>query len=92
MGLDFIDTSFEVEKLFGIRLEHEDLLPVWTARGNDCTVSDFHDVVVNKCRSMNVPVPRSSWNRIRIALTKSLGVRIHRITRNAWLRKDLEFD
>jgi hypothetical protein len=92
VGIDFLDVSFELEKQFGVRLEPEDLLPVWTARGNDCTVADLHDVVVQKCRLMNLRVPRSSWNRIRIALVKSLGVPVREMKRDAWLRKDLEFD
>jgi hypothetical protein len=91
MGVDFLDLSFEVEKQFGIRLEPDDLRPVWMTHGGDCTVGNLHDLIVEKCRSANVPVPRTSWNRLRIALVKSLGVRVDRIKRDAWLRRDLDF-
>ena len=91
MGVDFLDLSFEVENQFGIRLEPDDLWPVWIAHGSDCTVGDLHDLIVENCRSANVSVPRTSWNRVRIALVKSLGVRVGRIKRDAWLRRDLDF-
>jgi hypothetical protein len=91
MGVDFLDLSFEIEKQFGIRLVPDDLLPIWTARGNDCTVADLHVTVVEKCRSANLKLPRSSWNRIRIAVVKSLGVAVKEVTPEARMRKDLGF-
>ena len=59
MGVDFLDLSFEVENQFAIRLEPDDLRSVWMAHDNDCTVGDLHDIIVQKCRSANVPVPRN---------------------------------
>jgi hypothetical protein len=46
MGVDFLDLSLEIQKLFGSRLEPADILPIWKAHGNDCTVGDLHDIVV----------------------------------------------
>lgn len=92
MGLDFLDLSFELEKQFGVRLEPADLVDEWMAHGGDCTAGHLHKVVCDKCLANDLPVPRGSWNRIRIALVKTLGVAVSEVTRDAWLRRDLDFD
>jgi hypothetical protein len=91
MGVDFLDLSLEIQKLFGIRLEPADILPIWKAHGNDCTVGDMHDIIVANCQTAGVTVPRSSWNRVRVALVRALGVRVKEVRRDAWLRRDLQF-
>ncbi len=91
MGIDFLDVVLELETLFGVRLEAYDILPTWNSQMNDCTVRDLHDIVCQKCLASGVKVPRSSWNRVKIALVKSLGVSPSEVTKDAWLRRDLGF-
>ena len=91
MGIDFLDVVLELETLFDVRLEPGDILPARTSRKNDCTVGDLHEIVCRKCLACGVTVPQSSWNRVKIALVKSLGVSPSEVTRDAWLRRDLQF-
>ena len=91
MGVDFLDFSFEIEKQFGVRLEPADLIDQWNANGGDCTAGQLHEIVCEKCRDSGVAVPRSSWNRIRVALVRALGVRVKEVKPDAWLRRDLGF-
>jgi hypothetical protein len=92
MGVDFLDLSFQVEKQFGVRLEPDDLRDEWMANGGDCTAGHLHDVICEKCRASGLPIRRGSWNRLRIALVRTLGVSVSEVTRDAWLRRDLDFD
>jgi len=92
MGIDFLDVSFEVEKQFGGRITPDDVLPVWNSHNGDCTVEEFHDMIFHKCISCGVTVPRSSWNRVKIILVKTLGVAVEEVKKEAWLRRDLDFD
>jgi hypothetical protein len=70
VGVDFLDVVLELEKLFDVRIEPDDMLPTWTSQKNDCTVGDLHEIVCRKCLASGVTVPRSSWNRVKIALVK----------------------
>jgi hypothetical protein len=92
MGIDFLDLSFELEKQFGVPLEPADLIDIWRTQGNDCTAGQLHEIMCDKCCRICLPVPRSSWNRVRIALVKTLGVSVREVTPGAWLRRDLDFD
>lgn len=92
MGIDFLDFAFAIERQFGVRLDVADLLDDWRANGNDCTVGRLHEIVCDKCRKSGLPVPRSSWNRIRIALANSLGCKVSQITPGAYWRRELGFN
>jgi hypothetical protein len=92
MGLDFVEVSLEIESLFGVRLEPEHLLEVWQSHGNDCTVGEFHAAVCQLCEDSGRPVPRSSRNRVRVALARATGISPAKITMDAWLRRDLGFN
>jgi hypothetical protein len=92
MGLDFVETSIELEKLFGVPIEVEDMRPVWAEGGYDCTAKDLHDLVVRKCRASGVRVPRSSWNRVRLSLARALGVSPNTIKPETFLKRELQFD
>jgi hypothetical protein len=91
VGVDFFDVALELEELFGVGIEPDDLLPVWRLNGNDCTAGDLHELVCKKCLAAGVSVPRGSWNRVRIALVKGLGVSPSEVKQDAWLRRDLQF-
>jgi hypothetical protein len=86
------DTSFALEQQFGVRLDIHELRNEWNANGNDCTAGRLHEMVCDKCRDSGIPVPRSSWNRVRVALVRTLGVAVAEVKKDAWLRKDLECD
>ena len=91
MGVDFLDMVIELERLFTVRIEPDDLHSIWMISDRkDCTAGELHDLVCRKCISCGVPVPRSSWNRVKIALVKSAGVKPSEITRDKWLRRDLQ--
>lgn len=92
MGLDFLDVVFEIEKQFGVRICAADLTESeeWDASKNDCTAGALHRIICRKCEEEGVPVPRSSWNRMRIALMKSAGVAADEIKEGAWLVHDLD--
>ncbi len=91
MGLDFYEVVLEVEKEFGVQIAFDDLETVWNANNGDCTVAEFHDVVCRKCLESGVPVPRSSWNKIRLVFVRALRVKVNEVRRDVWLRRDLEF-
>jgi hypothetical protein len=92
MGVDFLDVSFEIEKQFGVRIEPADIVesPEWDAAKKDCTAGGLHRIICRKCEAENIPVPRGSWNRMRIALMKSLVVGADEIKSDAWLIHDLD--
>jgi hypothetical protein len=92
MGLDFVEMSIELETLFGVPIEAEDMEPVWAAGGGDCTAKDLHDLVVRKCQASGVTVPRSSWNRVRLAMARAIGVSPYKIKPETLLKRDLQFD
>jgi hypothetical protein len=91
VGLDFFEASIEIEKLFGVRLEPDHIIPIWQSKNNDCTVGDLHDIVSQLCLSSGLKVPRSSRNRIRLALARALAVSPRKIDMGTWLRRDLDF-
>lgn len=92
MGVDFLDLSMELEKRFGVRIEPDDVLTLWTSHENDCTAGQLHDLVCGKCRELGLIVPRSSWNRVKIALVNSLGVYPSEIKKDTWLKRELGFN
>ena len=91
MGIDFLEVAIELEEQFGVRIEPDDLAKVWATGKNDCTAGQLHELVCRKCQSCGIPVPRSSWNRVKFALSSALGISPARITTGARLRGDLEF-
>lgn len=92
MGMDFVDFFYRLEKLFGIRLEPEDLFDEWRQNGNDCTAGRLHEIMCEKCRQKALPVPTSSWTRIRLAIARTLACPVKDVKREVWLRRDLGFD
>lgn len=92
MGLDFLDVSFEIEKQFGVRIVPADLIESseWDAAKKDCTAGGLHRIICQKCEAEGIPVPRSSWNRMRIALMKSAGIDADEVKEGAWLIHDLD--
>ncbi len=92
MGLDFLDVAFEIEKQFGVRISASDLVESdeWDALENDCTAGALHRIICRKCELEGIPAPRSSWNRMRIALMKSAGVGADEVKDGAWLVHDLD--
>jgi hypothetical protein len=90
MGIDFQDVSFRLEKLFGVRIEAADWQSAFQGK-MDFTVGELHDLVVAKCKSQGVKVPRSSWNRVRVALCQVSGTSPKKMRRETLLLKDLEF-
>jgi hypothetical protein len=91
VGVDFLEVSIELEKHFGVRIEPDDIVPAWTAHSNDLTAGEFHDIVCKKCVAFGIKVPRSSWNRVKLAIARALGIRPSSIRKDAWLRRDLQF-
>jgi hypothetical protein len=92
VGIDPIDLYLNVERRFGIRIDYDDVSSIWRSQGNDCTAGQLHDVVCKKCAECGVKVPRSSWNRLKLALVDTLGVKPSEVTKEAWLRRELGFD
>jgi hypothetical protein len=92
MGVDFLDVSFEIEKQFGVRIEPADIIesPEWDTAKKDCTAGGLHRIICRKCEVESIPVPPGCWNRVRIALMKSLAVSANEIKSDAWLVHDLD--
>ncbi len=90
MGVDFYSVMLELERQFGVRLEASDIRPEFGTSERDLTAGRLHDLVCSKCQSLNIPVPRSSWNRVRIAIAKSLGIKVKLVRRETWLRRELD--
>jgi hypothetical protein len=92
MGIDFEDVSFRINEHFGVRLEVEDVADVCRENDFDCTAGQLHDIICEKCRRRGIPVPISSWTRIRLVLASTLSRRVKEVKRDAWLRRELGFD
>lgn len=91
MGVDFLDIAFEIEKLFGVRITPADLFesPEWDHDKKDCTAGALHRVICQKCEAAGLTVPRSSWNRMRLALMRAVAVAAEEVQEEAWLIRDL---
>ncbi|MCE9604946.1 MAG: hypothetical protein K8U03_08600 [Planctomycetia bacterium] len=91
MGLDFVSVFLEFERQFGVRLESADLRPEFASRERDLTAGRLHEIICEKCKASNIPVSRSSWNRFRWIIAKTLGIKANLIRRETWLRRELDF-
>ena len=91
MGMDFLDFSFRTEKSFGIKITGGDFdeLLRHCRIPTDVTAGELHDWLVELCREQGVPVPPSSWHRVKLILAKTVSITPRRISRDTLARKDL---
>ncbi len=90
MGLDFLDLSFAIEKRYGIGIDALDLEAVMQFRQPpDVTAGEIHFALGMRLAEMELPVPNSLWNGVRVALAQVLSVSPHEIKPGTWLIKDL---
>jgi hypothetical protein len=99
MGVDMLDFTFRIEKSFGIKADRDDyrILDGWAAerrpqlKPHDLTAGELHDWVVTLCEARGVSVPRSSWNRVKLELARTVGKPPQIIHRNTLIVRDLGF-
>lgn len=89
MGVDMLDFTFRIEKRFEIKINRDDyrIVEEWAterrpkSRPHDLTAGELHDWVVKLCEARGIIVPYSSWNRVKVELSKTVGKRpqvVHR--------------
>ena len=92
MGLDLLDFTFRIEKSFGLKLDRRiawEHLP--KRKPADWTIEELHDWVVQLCVDQSIPVPRSSWNRIKLVLVDVTGKSPKLIRRGTFVVRELGF-
>lgn len=93
MGIDLLDVSFRVERVFGVspRGEHYNQLCL-QHDPPDFTAGELHDLICKLCRAEGKPVPYSSWSRLRLVLVDTLGVNPSQVLKDARIIRDLGAD
>ena len=91
MGLDLLDFTFRVEKSFGMKIHRADYDRLPRRTPFDVTAGEMHDWIVQLCKERGVPVPFSSWNRIRRVLTDVTGKSPKLIHPETFLVRELDF-
>jgi hypothetical protein len=57
----------------------------------EITASDLHAFVVAVCRDVGVPIPPSSWTRVKLALAQTVGESPRRVHPDTLIVRDLGF-
>jgi hypothetical protein len=93
MGVDWLDMAFRIEKSFGIKVRKGDperLIPtprLFGKQGARCR--DLHEMVVRLCIEQQVPVPHSSWTRVKLCIMRACRARAKKVRPEAWLVDDV---
>lgn len=99
MGVEMLDFTFRLEKRFGIKIGRDEMKllesAIFPLRGHlkppDLLAGEVHNWVVALCEAQGIPVPHSSWNRVRIALSQTSGRPPQAIRPETFLARDLGF-
>ncbi len=102
MGLDLLHMVFRLERLYGIRLSHEDMTSLWVQADPpndrywaDIRVGDLYDLVLARSRlggdSLLDPEldAELSWSLFQHALAEALVIDAGEVTKDRWLYRDL---
>jgi hypothetical protein len=81
-----------MERSFGIKIDQSavNLLADGRAKAK-ITAGDLHSWIASLCRAQEVPLPPSSWNRVRLGLALVVGKSPNLIRPNTLIVQDLGF-
>jgi hypothetical protein len=94
MGVDFLDLVCRIETEFDITVQHAELDELFLRHDPpDVTAGQLYVFVCSKCREAGIPVPHSTWNRLKLVIWRSGtgGARIGDIRKGSLLRRGLGF-
>ncbi len=91
MGLDLLDFSLHIETSFGVKIGQSDYPKLVRSSTTDLTAGELHAWVVRLCNDRGIPVPPSSWNRVKLALARVTNKSPRIIHPNTWIMKELGF-
>lgn len=91
MGLDCLDFTLQIEMLFGVEIGETDLPKLVRSSATDWTAGELHAWVVRICHDRGIPVPPSSWTRVKLALARVTNQSPRIIQPGTWVIKELGF-
>lgn len=89
-ALDWIDTVFRIQTVFGVRLTATDFQDWTAAERADLTAGQLWNVIVRKLPEANTPIPIEGWQLLAAALSAALCVPTNRISTESRLYADLD--
>ena len=89
MGIDALDITFRLEKRFGIKTSRDDLKAFENTDWSAFTAGFLHDLICEKLRQAKRPIPRSTWNGVRLDIARGIGISPLLIRREQRLIQDL---
>ena len=93
MGIDALDIFCRIEKSFNIKIGRYDSgrLLAGAMRPNKTGVRcvDLYEMVLTLCAEQGVPVPHSSWTRVKLCIMHGCGAKAKTVRKEAWLVDDV---
>jgi hypothetical protein len=93
MGIDSLDILFRLEKSFNVKIARGDterlLAQAVTPGKTGVRCGDIHVMVLKLCAEQGLPVPSSSWTRVKLCIMHGCRAKAKKVRRDAWLVDDV---